>query len=104
MSGNRDGACRPQPKPAHALGRREEVRHIGLCGTVENPKVTEFMIQQIEPYQKDLAGFERIKRLTLLPHHFSIEKGEVTNTMKVRRAVVARNYAAVINAMYAGTE
>ncbi len=71
---------------------------------LKNPKVTEFMIQQIEPYQKDLAGFERIKRLTLLPHHFSIEKGEVTNTMKVRRAVVARNYAAVINAMYAGTE
>ena len=42
---------------------------------LKNPKVTEFMIQQIEPYQKDLAGFERIKRLTLLPHHFSIEKG-----------------------------
>ena len=71
---------------------------------LKNPTVVEFMMEQIVPYQKDLAGFEQIKRISLLPHHFSAEKGEVTNTMKVRRAIVARNYADVIKAMYAGTE
>ncbi len=72
---------------------------------LKNPKVTEFMIQQIEPYQKDLAGFETHQA----PHAASAsflnrKRGSHQHDEKVRRAVVARNYAAVINAMYAGTE
>ena len=66
-----------------------------------DPKVIAFIMSQIQNYQKDIADFEKIKRITLLPHHFSIMNGEVTNTMKVRRPVVARNYAAQIEAMYA---
>ena len=68
---------------------------------VKNPKVVEFIMSQIQEYQKDIADYEKIKRITLLPHHFSIMNGEVTNTMKVRRPIVARNYAAQIEAMYA---
>lgn len=68
---------------------------------VRNPKVVEFIMSQIQEYQKDIADYEKIKRITLLPHHFSIMNGEVTNTMKVRRPIVARNYAAQIEAMYA---
>ncbi len=48
-----------------------------------------------------MATYERIKRITLLPYHFSIMNGEVTNTMKVRRPVVAKRYASEIEAMYA---
>lgn len=68
---------------------------------VANPKTVEFIMSQIQHYQKDIAEFEKIKRITLLPHHFSIMNGEVTNTMKVRRPIVARNYADKIEAMYA---
>lgn len=68
---------------------------------VKNPKVVDFIMSQIQEYQKDIAEYEKIKRITLLPHHFSIMNGEVTNTMKVRRPIVARNYAAQIEAMYA---
>lgn len=67
---------------------------------MQNPKVVEFIMSQIETYQRDIAEFEKIKRITLLPHHFSIMLGEVTNTMKVRRPIVARNYADVIEKMY----
>ncbi len=67
---------------------------------VKNPKVVEFIMSQVQNYQKDIAEYEKIKRITLLPHHFSIMNGEVTNTMKVRRPIVARNYAAQIEAMY----
>lgn len=65
-----------------------------------DPKVIAFIMSQIQNYQKDIADFEKIKRITLLPHHFSIMNGEVTNTMKVRRPVVARNYAGIIERMY----
>ena len=68
-----------------------------LCS---NPKTVDFIMSQIQGYQKDIADFEKIKKITLLPNHFSIMNGEVTNTLKVRRPVVARNYAEQIEAMY----
>ena len=68
---------------------------------LKNPKVYDFMMQQINSVQKDVAEFEKIKKIALLPYHFSIMHGEVTNTMKVRRPVVAKRYAAEIEAMYA---
>lgn len=67
---------------------------------MRDPKVVDFVMSQIENYQKDIADYEKIKRITLLPHHFSIMNGEVTNTMKVRRPIVARNYAPLIEKMY----
>jgi long-chain acyl-CoA synthetase len=67
---------------------------------VSRPEVVEFVMSQINEVQRDLASYEQIKRITLLPHHFSIMNGEVTNTMKVRRPVVAKRYAAEIEAMY----
>ena len=51
--------------------------------------------------QEGLASYEKIKKITLLPNYFSVMNGEVTNTMKVRRPVVAKRYAKEIEAMYA---
>ena len=58
-------------------------------------------MKQIDEVQRGIAEYEKIKKITLLPHHFSIMNGEVTNTMKVRRQIVARRYAPQIEAMYA---
>lgn len=67
---------------------------------VKNVKVIAFVMSEIEKLQKDVAGYEKIKRICLLPHHFAIMHGEVTNTMKVRRPVVAKRYAREIEWMY----
>lgn len=67
---------------------------------VANPKVVDFVMKEIEKVQQDVASHEKIKKITLLPHHFSIMNGEVTNTMKVRRPIVAKRYATEIEAMY----
>ena len=67
---------------------------------MQDKRVMSFIMSEIEAYQKDIADFEKIKRITLLPHHFSIMNGEVTNTMKVRRPIVARNYSDLIERMY----
>lgn len=77
----------------------------GISGTdsedlVKNPEVNAFVMSQINKVQEGLAEYEKIKKITLLPHHFSIMNGEVTNTMKVRRPIVARRYASEIEAMY----
>ena len=68
---------------------------------IENPRTVEFIMSQINEIQKDVAEYEKIKKITLLPNHFSIMNGEVTNTMKVRRPVVAKRYAKEIEKMYA---
>ena len=66
-----------------------------------NPKAIEFIQSEINKVQEGVADYEKIKRITLLPHHFSIMNGEVTNTMKVRRPIVAKRYSKEIEAMYA---
>ena len=68
---------------------------------VNNPKVHEMIEKLINDYQKDLASYEQIKRFVLLPRPFSMESGELTNTLKIRRAVINKRYAKLIDAMYA---
>ena len=68
---------------------------------VNNPKVHEMIEKLINEYQKDLTSYEQIKRFVLLPRPFSMESGELTNTLKIRRAVINKRYAKLIDAMYA---
>jgi len=68
-----------------------------LC---KNEQVNKMMAERIETLQQGLAHYEQIKRFTLLPHHFSMEKGELTNTLKMKRAVIAVNYKKEIDKMY----
>lgn len=65
-------------------------------------RVKDMMMEQVNSVQTDLAEYEKIKKIYLLPYHFSIMHGEVTNTMKVRRPVVAKRYAREIESMYDG--
>ena len=69
-----------------------------LCA---DPKINEMMKERIDTLQQQLAHYEQIKRFTLLPHHFSMEKGELTNTLKIKRRVLNENYKREIDAMYA---
>lgn len=68
---------------------------------VNNPKTHDMIEKLINEYQKDLASHEQIKRFVLLPRPFTMESGEITNTMKIKRAVVNKRYAKLIDAMYA---
>lgn len=68
-----------------------------LCA---NPKVRQMMMERIDTLQQQLAHYEQVKRITLLPHHFSMERGELTNTLKLKRRVINENYKDVIDRMY----
>lgn len=68
-----------------------------LCA---NPKIQEMMLERIKTLQQSLASYEQVKRITLLAHHFSMESGELTNTLKIKRPVIYRNYKEVIDHMY----
>jgi len=77
-------------------GSREE-----LCA---HPDIVRFFAERIETLQQDLAHYEQIKRFVLLPQPFTMENGELTNTLKVRRRVVYEHYADKIDKIYADAE
>ncbi len=68
-----------------------------LCS---DKQICEMMKERIDTLQQQLAHYEQIKRFTLLPHHFSMEKGELTNTLKIKRRVLNVNYKKEIDKMY----
>ena len=80
--------------------QEQGIEDLSADGLAQNPAAIDFIQSQINIVQEGVADYEKIKRITLLPHHFSIMNGEVTNTMKVRRPVVAKRYKKEIDKMY----
>ena len=70
-----------------------------LC---ENERVVKFMMYRVDTLQQEFAHYEQVKRITLLPEPFSVERGELTNTLKVKRSVISENYKDLIDKMYLG--
>ncbi len=70
---------------------------LDLCA---NAKIIKMLTERINTLQQGLAGYEQVKRFTLLPEPFTMENGELTNTLKTRRNVITKNYAETIEKMY----
>lgn len=70
---------------------------------MQHNEIIRMIGSRIEEHQKTLASYEKIKRFTLLPEPFTMEGRELTDTLKLRRPVVAKKYAEVIEAMYEET-
>ena len=67
---------------------------------MDNPQVCKMMEERIAELQKDMAPYEKIKKFRMIKRGFTIESGELTSTLKLRRAVILQNYAAMIEEMY----
>jgi long-chain acyl-CoA synthetase len=65
------------------------------------PEVQSKMDREVRTTLRDLAGFEVPKRLLLLPRDFSVEAGELTPTLKIKRRVVEQRHREAIEALYA---
>jgi long-chain acyl-CoA synthetase len=81
----------------HGLGRPSGAR----AELVKRPDVLALYAELVDGVNHGLAQFERIKKFALLPEEFSIERGELTPTMKVRRRAVEERWRPVIEQMYA---
>lgn len=67
---------------------------------VNHPKVLELIQKEIDEHQRDFSEYEQIQRFRLLPKPFTIENGQLTPTMKVKRKVVLQTYEDIIEEMY----
>ena len=69
---------------------------------LKNQNIQDMIMQRIQSLQKNFANFEQIKKFTLLAKPFTMETGELTNTLKIRRSVINQHYHNEIEAMYVG--
>jgi long-chain acyl-CoA synthetase len=67
---------------------------------VEHPEIKKLYTDEIARLQKDLPGFERVRRFEILAEPLSMENGEITPSLKVKRKVVEQKYAHLIEKMY----
>lgn len=67
---------------------------------VKKPEIVAFYGEKIKNLMKDYARVEQIRRFTLLPKEFSVETGELTPTLKIKRKVINVNFSSQIDAMY----
>ena len=80
--------------------REQGIPFSGREDLCSNEKIKQMLAERIDTLQQGLSGYEQVKRFTLITQPFSMENGELTNTLKTRRPVVIKNYRAEIEAMY----
>ena len=67
---------------------------------LKNSLIINLFEEKIALVQKDLANYQKVKKFTLLPKEFSIDTGEFTSTLKIKRKLVAQKYNDIIEEMY----
>jgi long-chain acyl-CoA synthetase len=78
------------------------IKQATLGELVRHPKIIDLIERQIDKYTADVAQFEKIKRVALLERELTTEAGELTPTLKPRRSVIEKKYAALIDGLYEG--
>jgi len=67
---------------------------------INQNQIKDMIAKRVEELQKEFSVFEKIKKVTLLPKEFSIEAGEITATLKLKRKVIQKKYKELIDKMY----
>ncbi|MBE6318445.1 MAG: long-chain fatty acid--CoA ligase [Bacteroidales bacterium] len=78
----------------------KKIQYRNIEELVKNADIKEMIQKRIDALQEGFANYEKIKKITLLSRAFSMEAGELTNTLKIRRPVIRVRYAREIEAMY----
>lgn len=90
----------PAFESLEAWAKEKGLKYESSLELLRHSHVVEHFEQRLKQLQHELAGFEQIKKFTLLPEAFSMEAGLITPTLKLRRKMIYYKYAHEINAMY----
>ena len=78
----------------------KKIQYQNIEDLVKHADIKAMIQERIDALQEGFANYEKIKKITLLAQAFSMETGELTNTLKIRRPVIRTRYAKEIEAMY----
>lgn len=91
----------PSMPAIEAYAVKNNIKYESVDELLKNKLIYELIDGRIKELQKDMANYEQVKKFSLIRMGFTIETGELTNTLKIRRAVVMQKYKSVIDEMYA---
>ncbi|MFZ4725414.1 MAG: AMP-dependent synthetase/ligase [Paludibacter sp.] len=80
--------------------KKNKIEYENIDELLKLGSIYELIKSRITDLQKDMANYEQIKRFSLIQKSFSIESGELTNTLKMRRAVIMQKHKMLIDEMY----
>lgn len=80
--------------------KQQGIAHESLEELCNNPQIHHYLSERINTLQQDLAYYEQVKKFCLLPQPFSMERNEITSTLKMRRKVIFEHYSEEIESMY----
>jgi long-chain acyl-CoA synthetase len=84
-----------------AYARKHGIAFDSPAELIRRPEIYDLAMSEIERYTQDLSDFEKIKKIGFLDKEFSIDAGELTPTLKVRRFAIQKKYQAAIDQLYA---
>ena len=91
----------PDREKVQAFFKGTSLDRMNYRELLQHPAMNEFLMGKIQEYSSELAQFERVKKIALLEQDFSIEGGDLTPSLKVRRRVVESKYGDLIESLYA---
>ncbi|HEX6625557.1 MAG TPA: long-chain fatty acid--CoA ligase [Pyrinomonadaceae bacterium] len=85
-----------------ALPEPQAEEHTSRVSWSRNPAAVKLVQREVAGLTSTLADYERVRRVALLPDEFSIDGGELTPTLKVKRRVIDEKYGGLIDELYDG--
>jgi long-chain acyl-CoA synthetase len=85
-----------------AMPAPQAEEHTSRVSWSRNPAAVKLVQREIAALTSTLADYERVRRVALLPEEFSIDGGELTPTLKVKRRVIDEKYGGLIDELYEG--
>ncbi|KUK89629.1 MAG: Long-chain acyl-CoA synthetase [Marinimicrobia bacterium 46_43] len=90
----------PKYEQMEALAQEYNIKYDSYRELINHYKIVNTVHEDVQRIQQKFARYEQIKKIALLPEAFSIEKGEVTPSQKIKRTVVENHYREIIDALY----
>ena len=90
----------PDKEAAVKWAEKENIEYKEFEQLTAHPQFIEFMQNEIDNLTKNFSSYERIHKIVLISDPFSLEGGELTPSLKVKRKIVEEKYAAQIDALY----
>jgi long-chain acyl-CoA synthetase len=90
----------PEFEKLEEYARLQKIAFSDRSELVKNEKIVDFLLSQVNENLKDLAAYEKVKKIAILDRDFEIEKGEITPTLKVKRNIIEEKYKDLIESLY----
>jgi long-chain acyl-CoA synthetase len=94
----------PDFESLRAWAKEQGVSNSDKQQLVADRRVVEMIKADVNRLTRELAEYEKVKRIALVAEEFSVDGGELTPTLKVKRRVVEEKYGELIESLYSGGE